>query len=200
MNNHILISALAAGLVGFGAAHAQAQTQAPEDNGDTSKGGQMFERLDADSSGSLSPDELKQMRQVMAKMRFDKADTNSDSHIDHDEFMAQADKRADAMFKRMDADEDGTLSAEESMRAHHPRHGHKGHHGKHHGDDSKSHHDNKADGAKDMKSDMKSDKDRGKRWFDRMDADSNGEISRDEWATAMQKMHDRHDDTQRDDR
>jgi len=196
MNNRILISALAAGLVGFGAAQAQAQTQAPEDNSDTNKGSQMFERLDADGNGRLSPDELKQMRQVMAKMRFDKADTNGDGRIDHDEFMAQADKRADAMFKRMDANDDGTLSTEESMRAHHAHRGHKGHHGKRHGDGDNTHHDKKADGARDMKSD----KDHGKRWFDRMDADSNGEISRDEWATAMQKMHDRHDDTNRDDR
>ena len=194
MNNRILISALAAGLVGFGA--AQAQTQAPEDNGDTDRGSQMFERLDTDGNDSLSPDELKQMRQVMAQKRFEKTDTNGDGSIDHDEFMAEAQKRADAMFKHMDADDDGTLSPEESMRAHHGHGGHKGRHGKRHGDGDNTHHDNKADGAKDMKSN----KDRGKRWFDRMDADSNGEISRDEWATAMQKMHDRPDDTNRDDR
>lgn len=195
MNNRILISALAAGLVGFGAAHAQAQTQTPEDNGSTNKGSQMFERLDADGNGSLNPDELKQMRHEMAKMRFEKADTNGDGSIDHDEFVAQAQKRADAMFKRMDTNDDGTLSPEESMRSHHGHRGDKGHHDKRHGDEKNTHHDNKADGTKDMKSD----KDRGKRWFDRMDADSNGEISRDEWASAMQKMHDRHDDTNRDD-
>ncbi len=183
MKNRILISALAAGLVGFGAAHAQPPASGDDDQ---TKGNQMFERLDADGNGSLSPDELKQMRQEMQKMRFEKADSNGDGAIDHDEFMAQAEKRADAMFKRMDSNEDGKLSAEEARP---PRHGMHGGHGKPHHDRK----DSDARKSEDMKDHAKGDKgDRGKRWFGRMDTDGNGEISHEEWDTAMQKMHDRH--------
>jgi len=184
MKNRILISALAAGLVGFGAAHAQPPASGDNNNdNDHAKGEQMFERLDTNGDGSLSPDELKQMRQEMAKMRFETSDTNGDGSIDHDEFTAQAQKRADAMFKRMDANDDGKLSAEEAKRTRHGMHG--GH--------GKPHHDNKDGDATKSKGMKDHDKgDHGKRWFDRMDSDSNGQISHDEWDTAMQKMHERH--------
>ncbi|MES1927057.1 EF-hand domain-containing protein [Salinisphaera sp. T31B1] len=176
MNNRILATAIAAALMGIGTAQAQsgdASTSADK------QAGQVFDQLDTDGSGSLSPDELKGMREVMAKRRFDAADTNGDGKIDHDEFMAQAQRRAESMFKRMDANDDGHLDADEARPSHHGMHG-KG----------KKHHDRDDKGAAHERDHAKGD--RSQRWFKRMDANGDGGISRTEWNDAMQKMHDRH--------
>ena len=169
MKHRILMTALAAGLVGIGSAHAH-----PMHDSD-----KMFDALDADGNGSLSQQELSNMRQAMAKRRFDSADTNGDGRIDKDEFMAQSEKRAERMFEHMDANSDGTLDATEARPPQHAKPD--GAHAKH-GKDEAAH-----------ASDAKGPGDHGKRGdlFKKMDRDGNGSVSREEFDQAMQQHRER---------
>ena len=72
MKHRILMTALTAGLVGIASAHAK-----PMHDSD-----KLFDALDADGNSSLSQQELSNMRQAMAKLRFDTADTNGDGIAD----------------------------------------------------------------------------------------------------------------------
>ena len=63
MKHRILMTALTAGLVGIASAHAK-----PMHDSD-----KLFDALDADGNSSLSQQELSNMRQAMAKLRFDTA-------------------------------------------------------------------------------------------------------------------------------
>ena len=163
MKHRILMTALTAGLVGIASAHAK-----PMHDSD-----KLFDALDADGNGSLSQQELSNMRQAMAKLRFDTADTNGDGQIDKDEFMAQAQQRAERMFERLDANGDGSLDASEARPPQHGKHG---------GDKSK-HAENGADKPNNH----------GKRddMFKKMDSDGDGLVSREEFKQAMQRHHDR---------
>ncbi len=167
MKYRVLMTAITAGLIGM----TTAQAKPMHDKGE------MFTALDADNNGELSQQELSNMRETMAKMRFDAADTNSDGQIDKDEFMAKAEERAARMFKHMDADENGTLDADEAQP---PRHGK--HHGKHHGDHAKS---DKRDQAKGKRHD---------KMLERMDSDGNGSVSKAEWDSAMARHHERREE------
>ncbi|MAS09733.1 EF-hand domain-containing protein [Salinisphaera sp.] len=167
MKYRVLMTAITAGLIGM----TTAQAKPMQDKGE------MFTALDADNNGELSQQELSNMRETMAKMRFDAADTNSDGQIDKDEFMAKAEERAARMFKHMDADENGTLDADEAQP---PRHGK--HHGKHHGDHAKS---DKRDQAKGKRHD---------KMLERMDSDGNGSVSKAEWDSAMARHHERREE------
>jgi Ca2+-binding EF-hand superfamily protein len=125
MKHRILMTALAAGLVGIGSAHAKPMHDAD----------QLFDALDADGNGSLSQPELSNMRQAMAKLRFESADTNGDGQIDKDEFMAKSEERAERMFEHMDANGDGHLDANEARPPHHGKRD--GDHAKHTKDNAK---------------------------------------------------------------
>lgn len=134
--------------------------------------GKMFEALDANGDGQLSQNELDDMHAVMAKKRFQGADDNGDGQIDRDEFMAKAQERAERMFDHMDDNDDGVLDADEAR--------------PHRGDKADHDHDKKA----------KHDGHGKKPHFDpmkKMDSNGDGTISRDEWDSAMEKMHKRHD-------
>ncbi len=84
----------------------------------------MFERLDANKDGSLTPDELAKAGerfQGHAERGLKHADTNNDGAISKDEALARADKR----FARIDTNGDGILTQEEMQAQHH-----RGHEGK----------------------------------------------------------------------
>lgn len=167
MKHRILMTALAAGLVGIGSAHAK-----PVHDSD-----QLFDALDTDGNGSLSQQELSNMREAMAKLRFDAADTNGDGRIDKDEFMAQAEQRAERMFERLDSNGDGTLDASEARP---PQHGKQ--HGKHPADKPKrAEHDADKTKGHDKRGEM----------FKKMDSDGDGLVSREEFKQATQRHHDR---------
>ena len=172
MKYRVLMTAITAGLIGM----TTAQAKPMHDKGE------MFTALDADNNGELSQQELSNMRETMAKMRFDAADTNSDGQIDKDEFMAKAEERAARMFKHMDADESGTLDADEAQP---PRHGK--HHGKHHGD--KGHGDHAKSDKRDHAKSKRHDK-----MLERMDSDGNGSVSKAEWDSAMARHHERREE------
>jgi len=78
---------------------------------------EMFDTLDADGDGNISPAELAAHREAM----FAAADTNGDGVLDKDEIIAHqtammADRmaqRADRMLQRRDVSGDGMLSLEE---------------------------------------------------------------------------------------
>ncbi|GAB3670707.1 EF-hand domain-containing protein [Salinisphaera aquimarina] len=190
MKNSALLTALALGVVGFGVANAQPPQDGAADAGD--KGSKMFTMLDSDDNGSLSADELKQMRAKMAQMRFDKADTNGDGSIDQDEFMAQANKRAEAMFKHMDKNDDGSLDSDEARPPRHGWHGKGGAHKRDHDKSGMSQNESGSDKGDDCKKGRKGDHKRHGDIMKRLDTDGNGSVSRAEWDAGMQKMHDRH--------
>ena len=169
MKHRILMTALAAGLVGIGSAHAK-----PMHDSD-----KLFDTLDADGNGSLSQPELSNMRQAMAKLRFESADTNGDGQIDKDEFMAKSKERAERMFEHMDANGDGHLDANEARPPHHGKRD--GDHAKHTKDNAK--HGSDADGSTHhaKRGDL----------FKKMDSDGDGSVSREEFDQAMQKHRDR---------
>lgn len=177
MKTRVLMTALTAGLIGITTAQAKPMHDSSA----------MFSALDADGNGELSQQELSNMREAMAKMRFEAADTDSDGQIDKDEFMAKAEERAERMFKHMDENGDGTLDADEAQP---PRHG------MHHGQkgDKKGHKTgDRGDHAKG--------KDKGKRqgkMLERMDSDDNGSVSKDEWDSAMERHHDRREQMKQD--
>lgn len=171
MKYPVLMTAITVGLIGI----TSAQAKPMHDKGE------MFTALDADNNGELSQQELSNMRETMAKMRFDAADTNSDGQIDKDEFMAKAEKRAERMFKHRDKDENGTLDASEAQSSHHgKRHDKKGH-----GD-----HDNKDKGEDRAHAQGK----RHGKMLERMDSDGNGSVSKAEWDSAMQRHQERRED------
>lgn len=181
MKTRVLMTALTAGLIGI----TTAQAKPMHDSND------MFSALDADGNGELSQQELSNMREAMAKMRFEAADTDSDGQIDKDEFMAKAEERAERMFEHMDENGDGTLDADEAQP---PRHG------MHHGQkgDKKGHNTgNRGDHAKGDKrgdGEQAQGRDKSKRqgkMLERMDSDDNGSVSKDEWDSAMARHHDR---------
>ena len=170
MKYRVLMTAITAGLIGITTAQAKPMHDKSE----------MFTALDADNNGELSQQELSNMRETMAKMRFESADTNSDGQIDKAEFMAKAQKRAERMFTHMDKDENGSLDANEAQRPHHGKHdGKKGHRG-HDGDRDKS--DKRGDHAKSK---------RHGKMLERMDSDDNGSVSKAEWDSAMERHHER---------
>ncbi|MES1929870.1 hypothetical protein SADO_11459 [Salinisphaera dokdonensis CL-ES53] len=175
MKYRVLMTAITAGLIGI----TTAQAKPMHDKGE------MFTALDADNNGELSQQELSNMRETMAKMRFDAADTNSDGEIDKDEFMAKAEQRAERMFTHMDKDENGMLDADEAQPPHHGKH-----HGQHHGKKRHGDHD---------KSDKSGDREhaKGKRhgkMLERMDSDGNGSVSKAEWDSAMERHQERREE------
>ena len=117
----LLLTALTAGLVGIGNAHARAEQ---------ADGHKLFDTLDADGNGQLSQAELRDMPAALGRLRFDKADANGDGAIDKDEFMAQSRKRAERLFAHMDANDDGKIDADEAKPPQRgaDRHGPKGEH------------------------------------------------------------------------
>lgn len=188
MKNRVLLTAITAGLLGTSMAHA---------HGDRDPG-KMFDALDANDNGQLSQEELSNMHEAMARLRFQSADSNDDGKIDRDEFMAKAEQRAERMFERMDDNDDGTLDADEAQ----PHHGGKHHKsGKHH-DGDKPHHDksedkDKGEHRKDGHGDRKGK--HAEKMLERMDSDDDGSVSRDEWDDAMERAHERHGDKKTDD-
>lgn len=178
MKTRVLMTALTAGLIGITTAQAKPMHDSNA----------MFSALDADGNGELSQQELSNMREAMAKMRFEAADTDSDGQIDKDEFMAKAEERAEGMFKHMDKNEDGTLDADEAQPPRHGMHHGKKDHGEHEKGDKRS-------------GDHAQGKDKGKRqgkMLERMDSDDNGSVSKDEWDSAMERHHDRREQMKQD--
>lgn len=159
MKYRVLITALTASLIGITAAQAQPMHDK----------GELFAALDTDNSGQLDRQELSNMRETMAKMRFKAVDTNGDGKVGKAEFMARAEQRAERMFKQIDKDGNGSLDANEAQSPHHGKKGHRGHDGDH---------------------DKRGDRDHAKgerheKMFERMDRDSNGSVSRNEFDQAM---------------
>ena len=166
MKNPVLITALAAALVGFGSAQAYPGKDS----------GKMFDALDANSDGQLTQKELSNMHQAMRRMRFDGADADNDGQIAKQEFMDSAQKRAERMFDHMDANDDGVLDADEAK----PRY-----RGPQHAsgtDADKSHH-------KDGKKMGGHGANKAERMFKHMDNDDDGQVSRDEFSQAMDRQH-----------
>lgn len=170
MKHRILMTALAAGLVGIGSAQAK-----PMHDSD-----KLFAALDTDGNGSLSQQELSNMRDAMAKVRFEAADTNGNGRIDKDEFMAAAQERAERMFEHMDANGDGALDAEEAQPPHHG-HGKHDKKGPNRAERDSKHHDKGAEKSHDKRAGL----------FKKMDSDGNGSVSREEFDQAMQRHRDR---------
>ena len=77
------------------------------------KPGGMFEKIDTDKDGKISPQEMK----ASSDARFTAHDTNGDGYISRDEMIAAHQKRVedrvDAAIKRMDKDGDGKISKAE---------------------------------------------------------------------------------------
>jgi Ca2+-binding EF-hand superfamily protein len=76
-----------------------------------------FRRMDADGSGIVSKDELRDyMRSRKGEhkqKRFARMDTNGDGMVGRDEYLAHRQARAERHFMRMDKDADGSVSKEE---------------------------------------------------------------------------------------
>ncbi len=69
-----------------------------------------FRRLDDDSDGKLSPDELS----MIARARFDQLDRDDDGVLSYEEFREMESQRDPvATFRRLDTDDDGRLGGDE---------------------------------------------------------------------------------------
>lgn len=166
MKNPVLITAIAATLVGFGSAQAYPGKDS----------GKMFDALDANGDGQLTQQELSNMHEAMSRMRFDGADADNDGEIAKQEFLDNAQKRAERMFDHMDANDDGVLDADEAK----PRY-----RGPQHAagmDSDKSHHENgKNKGGHGPN--------KAEHMFEHMDNDDDGQISRDEFSQTVDRHH-----------
>jgi len=115
-----LVIALAATLLLPAFAQAKPDGERPETKGDRPSPQAVFEKLDADASGTLSQDEAKG---PLAK-NFDKIDADSDGEITRQELakagkaMQQRRKKdaeaSGSRFQEMDADNSGTISKSEA--------------------------------------------------------------------------------------
>lgn len=148
----------------------------------TTAGGSHFASMDADGNGVVTVEEFKQHRMGHGKDRkgkyFATIDSNNDSTVSKQEFLDHKQQRAEKYFNKMDIDGDGSLSADEFASSHKRRHGMGHHKGMGSCDDKMGHH---GKGHK-----------RGG-YFDKMDADSNGEITLDEATASWKKWFDKLD-------
>ena len=78
---------------------------------------QRFAKLDGDSSGTVSADELSQYLQERRRdpkqRHFESMDSNSDGYVSLDEYLAVTRERAERRFKHMDKDADGLVSSQD---------------------------------------------------------------------------------------
>lgn len=127
-----------------------------------------FTEMDTDSNNLVSSDEFKnhiqQRRQKRRTRIYNGIDVDSDGLMTEDEFLTFKYKRATERFHQMDIDEDGIISLEEFTTAKPRRHG-KRFKGK-----------------------------RGHRIFSKLDANSNGQITRDESLAAWTNWFNRIDE------
>ncbi len=116
----IILFSLAAALLPLSSQAKPDGKSPPEDKGDRPSVGELFKRLDADESGTLSKEEAKG---PIAK-NFDRIDENEDGEISKKELaklhkqMAERQKERGGergeKFKEMDSDASGTISKDEA--------------------------------------------------------------------------------------
>jgi len=150
---NVLLGAGVACLLATGTAFADADSDA------------MFKKLDSDSNGKISKQEMQKLPTLVHQKKFAEADTNNDGKVSEEEFRAQVKQRADRMFDRMDTDSDGSISAAESEAAHTGDNDHNDGHGM-----------------------------SGDRVFKHMNKNTDDSVSKSEWDTAVAAWEAKHGD------
>ncbi|MCI0507000.1 MAG: EF-hand domain-containing protein [Gammaproteobacteria bacterium] len=127
-----------------------------------------FDTMDSDNNSVVSKEEFQaymtQKRDERHEQKFQSMDNNKDGQVSRDEYISYKQKYAETRFQSMDTNSDGVISKEEFAAHKASRQGHKhGHHDYH----SKDNHG----------------KDNGK-IFTKLDANNDGQLTRDESLTA----------------
>lgn len=170
-NSELIKIAALSGLIAIGGVAASAKTDGKEHNK-----GHMFETIDANGDGAVTPEEMGAHRAA----RFASADANGDGFLTAGEMLKmRGGKRAEKMLKKFDKDGNGQLDASELEAAAEHRGGKKA---------AKMIERMDTDGdGKLALSEMTAKHDPSK-MFERLDADKNGSLSAEEFAKAR-KMH-----------
>jgi Ca2+-binding EF-hand superfamily protein len=129
-----------------------------------------FDNMDADHNTTVTQDEFSgyvgQRREQHRQHRFESIDTNKDGQLSKDEFAAYSRQKALRRFAGMDSNSDGLISTEEYTTRKYGKHG--SHNGHHHGHS------------------------RGHGFFNRLDTNKDGQLTRDEslaaWTTWFKRI------------
>jgi len=162
----------------------------------TTAGKTRFTNMDADANGMVSHEEFKQHmgehRKAYKQKKFSMIDTNGDSQVSQEEFINYKAQKAEKRFTQKDTNGDGQLSMDE-FSTRHKRHQGKGHHG-HDSGHGKGHHKgkrifNKLDANGDEQITMEEAMAGWTKWFTKLDADGDQIVTADEVKHMRMKRH-----------